>query len=67
MKTTHVNITGMHCASCEMLISEALTDVAGVHTAKVNAKEGTAVITHDDAISKAQLCKTIEAEGYKAS
>lgn len=67
MKTTTISIQGMHCKSCEMLITDALEDVSGVHKIKVSAEHGKAVIEHDESVSEKTLRTTIEAEGYKTS
>ncbi len=67
MKTTTITITGMHCPSCAMLLTDVLQDVNGVQEAVVSYKEGTALVTHDERTTTAQLRAAIEAEGYKAS
>jgi len=63
MKTT-INITGMHCNSCEMLIKEALEDTDGVQEASVSETEGKAIISHDNSITRQQLKKVITEEGF---
>mgnify|MGYP001612959483 FL=1 len=60
-----LKVTGMHCKSCEMLIADALEE-AGVSSAKVDSKTGTAVIEFDEKKIKIEkIKKVIEAEGYK--
>ncbi len=66
MKKTDLNIVGMHCASCVMLINDALTETKGVISAKVDLKKNNAVISYDEKLlDEKQLVKIIEAEGYK--
>lgn len=65
MKTITLKITGMHCKSCEMLITDALMD-AGAGSAKVDSKTGTAIIDFDEKkISLEKIKIIIETEGYK--
>ncbi len=60
-----LKITGMHCKSCEMLLTDALKE-AGVNSAKVASKTGTAVIEFDEKkINREKIKTVIEAEGYK--
>jgi copper chaperone CopZ len=67
MKKITLDIKGMHCASCVVLIKEALTDVACVKEADVNLKKGKATISYDEKlIDEKKLIAIIEAEGYKA-
>lgn len=65
MKTTTITINGMHCASCETLLSEVLEEIDGVDSATVSYKDGAATVTHKDIVSERQLRNAIEAEGYK--
>jgi copper chaperone CopZ len=65
MKTTKINITGMHCKSCETLITDVLTEIDGVESADVSEKKGMAIITHKDNVTEKNIREAIEAEGYK--
>jgi len=63
MKKT-IQISGMHCKSCEVLIQDALTDI-GV-TAKVNSSKGTAELEYEESNVNMKLIeKIIEQEGFK--
>jgi len=57
----------MHCHGCEALLTDVLTETAGVKEAKVSLKDGTAIIEHDARVTEQQLKKAIEAEGYKTN
>jgi len=64
MKTS-LKISGMHCDSCETLVSEALEDV-GVKVLKINGTSGLAEIEFSEQkISLEQIKAIIRKEGYK--
>jgi copper chaperone CopZ len=66
MKKVELNIKGMHCKSCVVLVKEALTDVKGVKDASVDLQKNRAVIEFDEKFVKEnQLIDAIEKEGYK--
>jgi copper chaperone len=52
MKKIELQVKGMHCRSCEMLIKEALEEVQGVNRVDIRmdilAKTGIATIDYDD-------------------
>ena len=59
-----INISGMHCPSCAMLIEEELQDK--VNEVKVDLKKGKAFLDFDEKkISKQTIKKIIESLGYK--
>ncbi|HIH24819.1 TPA: heavy-metal-associated domain-containing protein [Candidatus Woesearchaeota archaeon] len=67
MKTT-ITIQGMHCASCEALLTDVLSETEGVVDAHVSLKNGNATVEFDDkTVSEARLRRLIEAEGYKTA
>lgn len=59
------NIKGMHCASCEILLEQSISQVPGVRKVTVSRKKGIAAIEfsdnrpHDDAVANA-----IQSAGY---
>ena len=58
-------VTGMHCASCEMLIKESLED-AGVKVLDISAKKNMVKVDFDDKkINEIKIKTIIEGEGYK--
>ena len=63
MKTT-IQISGMHCKSCEALIKDALESVAGVAHVTADNKKGEAVLTHSGADMNA-VKQAIQKLGYK--
>ena len=40
-------VTGMHCASCGMLIDEVVEDLAGVVASATSVRRGRTVVTYD--------------------
>lgn len=66
-KIITLQITGMHCASCAVLIERGLKKVNGVKTANVNfAAEKARVIFDESLTSLDQIISAIEKAGYKA-
>ena len=60
---TKLNVKGMHCKSCEMLLKDALEDIGVQATA--NAKTGEVTVEYDDAKTDlATIKKIIKKEGY---
>ena len=67
-KTLQFTITGMHCASCEQLITANVGDLPGVSQVKVNYAEGKADITADTSIVTTDtIVETIKKLGYQAT
>jgi len=66
METIKLNVEGMHCPSCEILISDELKELDGVKNAKVNHKSGITEVEFDSSkTTKEQIIETIKKEGYK--
>lgn len=67
MSTVVLAITGMHCASCGMLIDEAVEDLPGVARSSTDMRaERTTVELDSTGASLADIIAAIEAEGYQA-
>jgi len=64
MKTTVLNIVGMHCASCAVTTERALQALPGVKEANVNFATERATIMHDDSVSKEALEDSVRDTGY---
>jgi uncharacterized protein len=65
MKKTTVNIAGMHCRSCEILIEDKLQALNGVVKTVVDHKKGTAEIYSKEAPNKRLISEVIEKAGYR--
>ncbi len=60
-----VPIKGMHCASCELLITEELEAIPGVEKAHVSLKTNSATITSTERIPGYLIVAAIESAGYE--
>lgn len=68
MKNITLNIKGMHCASCEIIIQESLEAMDGVNSAYLDFKKGTGMIDFDDTkVKDSDLMNVIQREGYEVS
>ncbi len=63
MATLTLAVKGMHCASCEILIKDALLELPGVKKAMVNHKTG-ALQIEGDKLDKKAIVTAIKKEGY---
>lgn len=64
MKKCQIEIKGMHCRSCEILITDALQKIPNVKKAKVNHSTGIAEITYQGKLDQSAVQKAVEAAGY---
>ena len=65
MKKTELKVSGMHCHSCELLISEALKE-SGASVVNVSHQKGIVSILFDDKkLNDKKIKSVIEKEGYK--
>lgn len=60
-----LTVTGMSCEHCEMTVSEALEDVAGVESASADHEADQAVVEGEAEMST--LVDAVEEAGYEAS
>lgn len=65
MNKTTVNIKGMHCRSCEILVEDELLKVNGVKKALVNEKEGVAHVFYEGSLDRAKINKAVCDAGYE--
>ena len=62
-----LQISGMHCASCGLLIDEALEDLPGVERSATKVRKGRTVVRfNDEAGSVDAMLAAIAALGYTA-
>lgn len=68
MKKIDIAVSGMHCASCTVLVSRSLEKVPGVQAAHVNLASQKARVEFDEKITKVEaLLEAIKKRGYGAS
>lgn len=63
-----LQITGMHCASCEILIGEELKELAGVSEIVINAQTGKGELLLDTELcTKESILAAVKRAGYAAT
>ena len=68
MPTTHTYaVKGMHCSSCEQLITAELSELKGISDIHVDNKQGTAKVTLSNGLQSQDVIKAIAAAGYEAT
>ena len=61
-----IKTKGMHCKSCEMIISDALENVIGVVKSVPNAKTNIVEVTfNDNEVTPEKIVDIIRKEGFK--
>lgn len=60
-----LRIEGMMCQHCQMHTKKALEAVAGVASAEVSFKDGSAKVTLNSEVADEALIKAVTNEGYK--
>ena len=60
-----IKVSGMHCKSCEMLLSDVLSEIKGVSRVSADSKKNTVSVSLDDDGLLDQVKKAIQKEGYK--
>ncbi len=66
--TQTFSVSGMHCASCGLLIDEELSELAGVVSSSTDSDGGHTVVTYDpQAVGPDAIVAAISAAGYTAT
>ncbi len=66
MKTVRLSISGMTCNHCVMHVENALKELPGVKSAKVDLKGKSAEVTYDEgAIDTKKMSEAVAEAGYK--
>ena len=63
--TATIKVDGMMCPHCEARVKSTLEGLAGVESADVSHKSGTAVVTLGADITDDVLTDAVTAQGYK--
>ncbi len=63
-RTVEIEITGMHCASCSILVDDCVEDVPGVVSSRTNLKSGRCAVVAAEAVTDAQLLAAVVEAGY---
>ncbi len=64
IKTQQFNISGMHCASCTVLVERALKKVPGVREVKVDLETGQAKIAADQELDFSEITRALANTDY---
>jgi copper chaperone len=60
-----INVKGMHCRSCEILLADSISEIKGVENVSADSGKGAVTVSLRDESLLALVKKTIEKEGYK--
>lgn len=63
-RTLTVEITGMHCASCGILVDDCLEDVEGVVTSQTSTRTNRCVAVVTDEVTDADVLAAVAEAGY---
>jgi len=68
MKKTTLSVSGMHCASCALVIDKSLKKVAGVGESNVNFSTSKATVSFDESkVKESDLINAVKNAGYGAA
>ncbi|MFH2105845.1 MAG: heavy metal-associated domain-containing protein [Candidatus Micrarchaeota archaeon] len=62
-----LNVSGMHCKSCELLLVDALMEIKGVKKILADNKKGTVKVEYDDESVLPSVKSAIKELGYLVS
>ncbi|MEK7073992.1 MAG: heavy-metal-associated domain-containing protein, partial [Patescibacteria group bacterium] len=66
-RTINLDIKGMHCQSCEMLIKEKLISLPGIKDVTVDHKAGKAtIITKNGQVTEQAIIDAVKSAGYQS-
>ncbi len=63
-RTVTLEINGMHCASCGLLVDDCMEDVAGVVSSRTDVRSGKCIAIVADSVPVADLLAAVEEAGY---
>ncbi len=63
----YLKIEGMHCESCEKIITAELSEIAGIADIKINAAEGSGELSAPKEVSNETIIDAITRAGYKGN
>jgi copper chaperone len=65
---SEIQVTGLHCSGCEMVVTEALEEMDGVMVAKASHETGTVDVEFDDTkVTLDAIKSVIEEQGYRVT
>ena len=60
-----INVKGMHCNSCKLLIEDAVSEIKGVESVKADFNAGKVIVRYTDEKISPKIKIAIEKEGYQ--
>lgn len=63
-RTLTIEVTGMHCPSCGILVDDCMEDVDGVIASRTSIKTGLCIATVDDGLPDADVLAAVAEAGY---
>jgi Cu2+-exporting ATPase len=65
MKEIKLTVKGMHCASCEALITEELDEITGVSKSRADHRNGVVTLEAADNVDVTKIRDKIKSLGYE--
>ena len=59
-----INVKGMHCNSCKLLIEDAVSEIKGIEKVSANFETGKVNVKYSDEKLMPKIKNAIEKEGY---
>ena len=59
-----LKVKGMHCKSCEILLSDVLSEISGISKISIDHKSGMLRFTYTNESLLTEVKKVIEEQGY---
>lgn len=66
-RTISIEITGMHCGSCGVLVDDCMEDVPGVRSSQTIVKTGLCTAVVDDGVTDAAVLAAVTEAGYRGT
>ncbi len=60
-----IKVKGMHCKSCEVLLTDSLTELDRVEVVSADSRKGEVVVKYNDDKTLNRIHETIKKEGYR--
>jgi uncharacterized protein len=67
LKTLNLDVQGMHCTNCEVLIERRFKNVPGVRSVHVSHRRGSAEIRYSGNLDIGALQSAVKEDGYRVS
>ena len=64
MRQVLIDVAGMHCAACGLLIDDVMLDIDGVQTSVTDTKAGLCTVAVVESVGDEQLLAAVVEAGY---